>query len=107
MEPNKIKGKITAKEVFENPDASGATKWTQRAVFEVNKIKLGTFDLKVIEFFNNGDEVEAEYFISKDGKFNNITQMKLANTTQENSKIKRYRVLDFNFKNMQITLEEA
>ena len=104
-----ITGKITDKFVFQNVEqrADGEKHWTERAVFEINAIKLGTFDAKLIEAFNKGDEVSAEYLTTKDGRFNNIINIKLLQIGNA-KKTKKYRIVDLNLSKDSgtITLEE-
>jgi hypothetical protein len=69
----KIKGKITGKEISEGANDAGEP-WT-RASFTINDRKYASFDTKVIEEFNTGDYVEAEFNTSKDGKYKNIVKM--------------------------------
>ena len=69
----KIKGKITGKEISEGKNNDGDP-WT-RASYTINDRKYASFDSVLIENFNTGDFVEAEFNTSKDGKYKNIVKM--------------------------------
>lgn len=69
-----IKGRILGKSISEGESANGDP-WT-RASFEIDEKRYSTFDIKVIESFNPGDYVELEFDKSKDGKYNNVKNMK-------------------------------
>jgi hypothetical protein len=70
---DKINGKITGKELSEGKNDAGEP-WT-RASFTINDRKYASFDNKIIESFDTGDYVEAEFNTSKDGKYKNIIKM--------------------------------
>ena len=71
METLKVKGKITAKDVKQGDE------WV-RAAFTINEHKYSSFDQEIIDNFNIGNVVEAEFTKSKDGKYNNIQAMKIS-----------------------------
>jgi len=69
----KAEGKIIEKAISEGESQNGP--WS-RASFTVGDKKFSTFDESLIKEFNPGDYVEIVYGKSKDGKYNNITEMK-------------------------------
>ena len=100
-----IKGKIEKKEVFQNTNAGieSGTTWTERAVFTIAGINLGTFDTKIIEAFNVGDEVSIDYQLSKDGKYKNITNIMMLQSSHRQMK---YHIKEIDIQRGTITLEE-
>jgi len=68
-----ITGKISGKSIQEG-ETNG--KFWKRCVFVVNELKYSTFDTKIIEGFNIGDNVKIIY--EQQGNFKNLKSMEKA-----------------------------
>lgn len=87
----KVRGRITGKEISEGTNEATEEDWT-RASFTINDRKYASFDSIIIDKFNTGNYVEAEFNTSKDGKYKNIVKMTETEATElkeiaDNSKI--------------------